>query len=155
AAVSGCAVAPDRTEPVGAAFRRSQRGDARDADRVRSGVDRSRGRRSVVALLRRAGAQRGRSSRRTASPVQKRGVEVTVFRDLAALGLAALPCSLAIASQTQAPTYSAKVEAVRVDALVTDRGQPVLGLKPADFEILDNGVPQDVDLVSYEQIPLN
>jgi Ca-activated chloride channel homolog len=61
----------------------------------------------------------------------------------------------ALAGQAQPPTFSAKVEAVRVDALVTDRGQPVLGLKPADFEVFDNGVPQQVDLVSYEQIPLN
>jgi VWFA-related protein len=47
------------------------------------------------------------------------------------------------------------VEVVRVDALVTDGGQPVLGLGPADFEVLDNGVPQAVDFVSYDQIPLN
>ena len=39
--------------------------------------------------------------------------------------------------------------------LVTDNGQPVLGLGPADFEILDNGVPQQVDLVSFDEIPLN
>ena len=63
--------------------------------------------------------------------------------------------SAALPAQTQAPTFSAKIEAVRVDALVTDRGQPVLGLTPADFEVLDNGMPQQVDLVSYEQIPLN
>ena len=31
----------------------------------------------------------------------------------------------------------------------------VAGLKPSDFEVLDNGVPQQVDLVSFEQIPLN
>ncbi len=55
----------------------------------------------------------------------------------------------------QSPAFSSKVEAVRVDVLVTDNGQPVLGLGPADFEILDNGVPQQVDLVSFEQIPLN
>jgi VWFA-related protein len=45
-----------------------------------------------------------------------------------------------------------------VDVLVTDRekgGTAVLGLKPSDFEVLDNGVPQQVDLVSFEQIPLN
>jgi VWFA-related protein len=58
-------------------------------------------------------------------------------------------------AHSQPPTFSAKVEAVRVDALVTDRGQPVLGLTTADFEVFDNGVPQQVDLVSYEQIPLN
>ena len=42
-----------------------------------------------------------------------------------------------------------------MDVLVTDKGQPVLGLGPADFEVMDNGVPQQVDLVSFEQIPLN
>jgi VWFA-related protein len=58
---------------------------------------------------------------------------------------------------TQDPVFSSKVEAVRVDVLVTDRenGGPVLGLGPRDFEILDNGVAQEVDLVSFEQIPLN
>ena len=44
---------------------------------------------------------------------------------------------------------------MRVDVLVTDGGRPVLGLGPADFEVLDNGVPQDVEFVSYDQIPLN
>ncbi len=39
--------------------------------------------------------------------------------------------------------------------LVTDNGQPVRGLGPADFEVLDNGVPQDVALVSFDEVPLN
>lgn len=56
---------------------------------------------------------------------------------------------------TQTPTFSATLEAVRVDVLVTERGQVVRGLRPADFEVLDNGVRQQVDLVSFEQIPLN
>ena len=56
---------------------------------------------------------------------------------------------------TQEPAFSSKVEAVRVDVLVTDRGQAVRGLQVADFDLLDNGVPQQVDLVSFEQIPLN
>ena len=34
-------------------------------------------------------------------------------------------------------------------------GRPVQGLTPADFEVLDNGVRQRVDLASFEQIPLN
>jgi Ca-activated chloride channel family protein len=55
----------------------------------------------------------------------------------------------------QQAAFSAKVEAVRVDVLVTDKGQPMRGLGPADFEIFDNGVPQNVELVSFEQIPLN
>src|SRR5580693_561385 len=55
----------------------------------------------------------------------------------------------------QQPAFSTKIEAVRVDVLVTDGGGPLRGLAPADFELLDNGVPQQVDLVSFEQIPLN
>jgi VWFA-related protein len=61
----------------------------------------------------------------------------------------------AMAASMQAPTFSTRLEAVRVDVLVTDKGQPVRGLRPADFDVLDNGVPQTVDLVSFEQIPLD
>ena len=55
----------------------------------------------------------------------------------------------------QAPVFSSKVEAVRVDVLVTKGGKPVGGLTPKDFEIIDNGVRQQVDLVSFERLPLN
>ena len=71
----------------------------------------------------------------------------------AALG--ALLLSAVLSAQTQTPIFSTKVEVVRVDALVTDGGRPVLGLGPADFEVLDNGVPQTVEFVSYDQVPLN
>jgi hypothetical protein len=49
----------------------------------------------------------------------------------------------------QQPAFSTRVEAVRVDVLVTEAGTPIRGLGPADFEILDNGVPQQVDLISF------
>ena len=71
---------------------------------------------------------------------------------------AALACALATmvpAAQDQLPTFSSRVEAVRVDVLVTDGGKPVRGLRAADFEVLDNGVRQTVDFVSTEQLPLN
>jgi VWFA-related protein len=58
-------------------------------------------------------------------------------------------------AQQQNPTFSSKVEAVRVDVLVTEDGKPVRGLRAADFEILDNGVRQTVDIASFEQQPLN
>jgi VWFA-related protein len=61
----------------------------------------------------------------------------------------------AMVPSAQQPTFSAKRESVRVDALVTDRGKVVTGLGPGDFEVRDNGVPQAVDLVSFQQIPLN
>jgi VWFA-related protein len=59
------------------------------------------------------------------------------------------------ASLRQTPTFSSRVEAVRVDVLVTQDGRPVSGLRPADFAVEDNGVPQVVDLVSSELLPLN
>ncbi len=69
--------------------------------------------------------------------------------------LAALALFDASGAAQQSPAFSSKIEAVRVDALVTDNGQPVLGLRPADFEVVDNGVPQTVELVSFDEIPLN
>ena len=76
----------------------------------------------------------------------------------AASAIAALAWALAAivpAAQDQLPTVSSRVEAVRVDGLVTDGGKPVGGLRAADFEVLDNGVRQTVDFVSAEQLPLN
>ncbi len=61
----------------------------------------------------------------------------------------------ALALVTQRPDFAARREAVRVDVLVTEKGQPVTGLTTSDFEVLDNSVAQRVDLVSFEQIPLN
>jgi VWFA-related protein len=79
---------------------------------------------------------------------------VTRFVRSAAPVLAALAAAVA-AVRAQDVTFSSKVEAVRVDVLVTDAGQPVRGLGAQDFEIRDNGVLQGIDLVSFEQIPLN
>ena len=78
----------------------------------------------------------------------------------AALSAAALAASWLAAPFTpiaaaQQAAFTAKVESVRVDVLALDGGRPILGLKPSDFEILDNGVPQQVELVSFENIPLN
>ncbi len=57
--------------------------------------------------------------------------------------------------RAQGPSFSARVEGVRVDVLVTERGRPVHGLQPADFEVRDNGVLQQVDVVSIDRIPVN
>jgi VWFA-related protein len=70
-------------------------------------------------------------------------------------GFCLLAAAASAQSQSQDGVFSAKVEAVRVDALVTNGNDAVRGLTPADFEVLDNGVPQHVDLVSFEEIPLN
>jgi VWFA-related protein len=55
----------------------------------------------------------------------------------------------------QQPTFSTRVEMVRVDALVTENGQPVPGLGLADFEVFDNGVRQQLELVSFENVPVD
>jgi Ca-activated chloride channel family protein len=62
-----------------------------------------------------------------------------------------LPCAPA----SQAPVFSTRVEAVRVDVLVTRGGRPIRDLRPQDFEVFDNGVPQPLDFASFETIPLN
>ena len=69
--------------------------------------------------------------------------------------LGALLLSSTLMAQTQGPVFSTKVEVVRADVLVTDNGRPILGLRPADFDVSDNGVPQEVEFVSYDEIPLN
>ena len=55
----------------------------------------------------------------------------------------------------QPPTFSAVRQVVLVDVLVTENDQIVRGLRADDFEILDNGVRQHVDLVTFDQLPLN
>jgi Ca-activated chloride channel family protein len=77
---------------------------------------------------------------------------VLLRRPLIALCLAALLAPIGASTQT---TFTSRIDAVRVDVLVTENGRPVQGLTPADFEIQDNGVRQRVDLASFEQIPLN
>jgi VWFA-related protein len=76
-----------------------------------------------------------------------------IIRHVAALALLVLAAGAPIAAGQV--TFSAKTEAVRVDALVTDDGRPLPGLSQTDFELFDNGVPQQIELVSFEQIPLN
>lgn len=55
----------------------------------------------------------------------------------------------------QESAFRSRVEAVRVDVLATDNGHPLLGLGAGDFELLDNGVPQQIELVSFDQVPQN
>lgn len=63
--------------------------------------------------------------------------------------------TLAPRAPAQTPVFRSGIEMVRVDVLVSENGAPVLGLTPSDFEILDNGVPQRVEFVGLEQLPLN
>jgi hypothetical protein len=53
---------------------------------------------------------------------------IVAFLTLAAGGLSRAP---------QQPVFSARTSIVRVDVLVTERGQPVKGLRPSDFDVRD------------------
>lgn len=65
-------------------------------------------------------------------------------------------CAAALAVvDAQRPTFSSRLEAVRVDVSVTERGRPVAGLAAADFEVFDNGVRQDVTLIATEDVPID
>jgi VWFA-related protein len=48
--------------------------------------------------------------------------------------------------QPVAPGFRTGAAGVSIDVLVTERDRPAPGLTAADFELTDNGVPQDVDV---------
>jgi VWFA-related protein len=68
---------------------------------------------------------------------------------------AAVAIVQAVAVAQDKPTFSSRVDAVRLDVLVTNGNRTVRGLTAADFEVADNGVAQTIDLVSLEELPLN
>lgn len=55
----------------------------------------------------------------------------------------------------QDPVFKARVDGVRVDILVTDRGRAVDGLGATDFEVRDAGVRQSIDLVALGDVPIS
>jgi VWFA-related protein len=60
------------------------------------------------------------------------------------------------AAQPQPPTvFRASADVVSVDAAVQHDRRPVTGLKSADFELLDNGVPQEISDLAYERLPID
>ena len=66
--------------------------------------------------------------------------------------LFAMAAGWAPAAQQQ---FRATVDAVAVDVSVKNGNTPVLGLTVADFTLLDNGVPQRIDAVSIESLPID
>src|SRR5262245_39567670 len=64
---------------------------------------------------------------------------------LAAPSIAPRRLSAAFQDQQPAPTFRTEANYVRVDAYPTRDDAPVTDLVQADFEVLDNGVPQRVE----------
>lgn len=51
--------------------------------------------------------------------------------------------------------FDVEVRTAYADVFVTRNGEPVTGLAEDDFEILDNGVPQEVRLLDHGEMPLS
>jgi VWFA-related protein len=63
-----------------------------------------------------------------------------------------------VAAQAVTPpqtTFRSGVEIVELDVSVMRGGAPVAGLTARDFALTDNGVPQDVESVTLERLPLS
>lgn len=69
--------------------------------------------------------------------------------------LAAAVVALAQALSSPQTTFRAGVEVVQLDVSVTRGGQPVSGLTARDFSLTDNGVAQQLQTVTLEQLPLS
>lgn len=65
------------------------------------------------------------------------------------------PPSTPAPSQDAPPVFRAGADVVSVDASAQRDGRPVTGLKAADFELLDNGVAQEIAEISYERLPVD
>jgi VWFA-related protein len=53
------------------------------------------------------------------------------------------------------PTFRTRTSGVRIDVLVTAGEVPVPNLTPADFELTDSGVAQQVEVTSLRDLPLD
>lgn len=66
-----------------------------------------------------------------------------------------LAATLAATNPQSVPTFASAAEVVVLDVSVSDGHAPVRGLHAQDFVVLDNGVPQRVDLVAGEDLPVH
>lgn len=57
--------------------------------------------------------------------------------------------------EAQQARFRSRTDAVLVDVQVTERGQPVRGLTARDFELKDSGVRQEVDVLSFADVPVS
>lgn len=55
----------------------------------------------------------------------------------------------------QAPTFRSRADAVAVDVSVREGARVITNLTAADFEVLDNDVPQQVHDVSFGKVPID
>src|SRR4051812_14641153 len=73
---------------------------------------------------------------------------------VARLGMA-IAATAMLAVPLSAQRFKSGVDIVRVDALVMDGNHPAANLRPADFELRDNGVRQTVVTAAMESLPIS
>lgn len=66
-----------------------------------------------------------------------------------------LPQAAQAPPQAQDPVFRASVDGVLVNVSVRQANQPVTGLTADDFELTDNGVPQEIVSMSFETLPID
>ena len=86
--------------------------------------------------------------------MRRQRIHAAALAALAATMSAVMP---AVAGPQQEPraTFRAGADVVAVEASVMRDKRPVIGLKPGDFELLDNGVPQQISDLSFERLPID
>lgn len=57
------------------------------------------------------------------------------------------------AARNQQPVFRARTDVVTIPVSVRSSGSPVTGLSAADFAVLDNGVPQSVEVTAGDAVP--
>jgi VWFA-related protein len=57
--------------------------------------------------------------------------------------------------QQQQPVFRSRTDLVTVDVSVRSQGTPIAGLTAKDFVLTDNGVPQTVEEISMEAVPVD
>jgi Ca-activated chloride channel family protein len=70
---------------------------------------------------------------------------------LAGIGLAS---GMVVSTLARQQRFAVTIDGVAVDVLVTRDRRPVKGLTAADFRLRDNGVPQRVESVMIEDVPI-
>jgi len=87
--------------------------------------------------------------------IARLGRQAPMRWSLAAAGPLAILAATSSGTIAQQPVFKARVDAVRVDVLVTRGGRAVAGLTAADFELRDSGVLQRIEAAALEDVPLN
>jgi VWFA-related protein len=72
-----------------------------------------------------------------------------------AIAAVVIGCAVAAMHAQQAPVFRGGIEVVELDVSVMRGGQPVAGLTARDFSLTDEGVPQQLESVTLDQLPLS